>query len=84
VNRDALEEFFAKADDVLTDWPGSPDAMSTSMEAPKRQARSWRMEVNTPQGWVEIGGVTRRRRRPSCAASAARSTPPRPRRCSTP
>jgi hypothetical protein len=58
VNRDALEEFFAKADDVLTDWPGSPDAMSTSMEAPKRQARSWRMEVNTPQGWVEIGGVT--------------------------
>lgn len=27
MDRDALEEFFAQAEDVLTDWDDSPDAM---------------------------------------------------------
>lgn len=30
MNRDQLDEFFAKADDVLNDWQGSADSMNTS------------------------------------------------------
>lgn len=32
VNRDELDAFFAKADDVLTDWTGSEDAMHARTE----------------------------------------------------
>jgi len=30
MDKAALDEFFAQADDVLTDWPGSSDAMNTA------------------------------------------------------
>jgi hypothetical protein len=36
VNRDDLDGWFARADDVLTDWHGSPDAMNTTQPAPVR------------------------------------------------
>lgn len=30
MNRDQLDEFFAKADDVLADWQGSADSMNSA------------------------------------------------------
>lgn len=36
--RQSLDEFFAQAEDVLTDWAGSPDAMNSEARQPTRAA----------------------------------------------
>lgn len=66
MDRDALDAFFAQAEDVLTDWDGSVDAMHVSepvvltdaMRGPSL-GTAFRVEIQLPDGtWQPIAGVT--------------------------
>jgi hypothetical protein len=58
MNREALDAFFAEAEDVLTDWHGSPDSMNTSGTAQRRGYRSvFRELVERHGATIQIGST---------------------------